>query len=103
MKRGVKREEELYSILRGPHVSEKSTRIADKNHQFTFKVRQSATKPDIKRAVEKMFQVEVASVQVVNIAGKAKQTGRMHGRRQGVRKAYVRLKPGFDIQFASGQ
>lgn len=96
-------EAELYKILLGPHVSEKSTRIADKQQQFTFKVRRDAAKPDIKRAVEKLFQVEVESVQVVNLLGKAKQSGKIRGRRQDTRRAYVRLKPGFDIQFVSGQ
>jgi len=96
-------EQELYKILLAPHISEKSTRLADKNRQFVFKVRGDASKPDIKRAVEKLFQVEVESVQVVNQAGKVKRTGKVTGRRQDTRKAYVRLKPGFDIQFVSGQ
>lgn len=96
-------EQELYKILLAPHISEKSTRLADKNRQFVFKVRGDASKPDIKRAVEKLFQVEVESVQVVNQAGKVKRTGQVTGRRQDTRKAYVRLKPGFDIQFVSGQ
>ncbi len=103
MKRGALREEQLYKVLLAPHISEKGTRVADKNRQFVFKVRADARKPDIRRAVEKLFQVEVQSVQVVNLAGKAKRTGQIKGRRQDIRKAYVRLKPGFDIQFVSGQ
>ncbi|MHB1949868.1 MAG: 50S ribosomal protein L23 [Acidiferrobacteraceae bacterium] len=103
MKRGALPEEQLYGILLAPHISEKGTRLADKNRQFVFKVRGDARKPDIRRAVEKLFQVEVESVQVANLPGKAKRTGQVRGRRQDIRKAYVRLKPGFDIQFVSGQ
>ncbi|MHB1515052.1 MAG: 50S ribosomal protein L23 [Acidiferrobacteraceae bacterium] len=103
MKRAPLREEELYKILIAPHISEKGTRLAEKNRQFVFKVRSDARKPDIRRAVEKLFQVEVQSVQVANLPGKAKRTGQIKGWRQDMRKAYVRLKPGFDIQFVSGQ
>ena len=62
-----------------------------------------ATKPEIKQAVELMFKVEVEGVQVVNVAGKRKRFGRMAGRRPDWKKAYVRLKPGHDIDFVGGQ
>ena len=92
--------ERLMSILIAPHVSEKSTRIADDSNQITFRVRTDARKPEIKRAVEKMFNVEVASVSVANVRGKNKGIrGRNRGRRADWRKAYVRLKPGHDIDF----
>ena len=96
-------EERLMKLLLSPHVSEKSTRIADKNRQFVFKVVPDATKPEIKQAVELMFKVEVEGVQVVNVAGKRKRFGRMAGRRPDWKKAYVRLKPGHDIDFVAGQ
>jgi large subunit ribosomal protein L23 len=96
-------EERLMKLLLSPHVSEKSTRIADKNRQFVFKVVPDATKPEIKQAVELMFKVEVEGVQVVNVAGKRKRFGRMAGRRPDWKKAYVRLKPGHDIDFVGGQ
>ena len=96
-------EERLMKLLLSPHVSEKSTRIADKNRQFVFKVVPDATKPEIKQAVELMFKVEVEGVQVVNVAGKRKRFGRMSGRRPDWKKAYVRLKPGHDIDFVGGQ
>ena len=96
-------EERLMKLLLSPHVSEKSTRIADKNRQFVFKVVPDATKPEIKAAVELMFKVEVEGVQVVNVAGKRKRFGRMAGRRPDWKKAYVRLKPGHDIDFVGGQ
>lgn len=93
-------EERLMSVLIAPHVSEKSTRIADGSNQFTFRVRTDARKPEIRRAVEKMFNVEVDSVSVLNVKGKNKGfRGRNRGRRPDWRKAYVRLKPGNDIDF----
>ena len=78
----------------------KSTRIADGSNQVTFRVRNGARKPEIRRAVEKMFNVEVESVSVLNVKGKKKGfRGRNQGRRPDWRKAYVRLKPGYDIDF----
>ncbi len=93
------KEERLYQVLLAPYVSEKSTRVADKHKQFVFEVRQDATKPVIKQAVEKMFNVQVERVTVLNTRGKVKRVGRMSGRRRNSKKAYVRLKPGFDIDF----
>jgi large subunit ribosomal protein L23 len=96
-------EERLMKLLLSPHVSEKTTRVADENRQFAFKVVPDATKPEIKQAVELMFKVEVVGVQVVNVAGKRKRFGRSTGRRPDWKKAYVRLKPGHDIDFVGGQ
>ena len=93
-------DERLMNILIGPHVSEKSTRVADEFNQFTFRVRVDARKPEVRRAVEKMFNVEVESVSILNVKGKSKgMRGRIRGRRPDWRKAYVRLKPGQDIDF----
>ena len=83
-----------------PIVSEKSTMVAEKNNQIAFRVLQDATKPEIKAAVELLFKVEVESVQVLNTAGKQKRFGRFMGRRRNVRKAYVSLKAGQEINFA---
>ncbi len=94
--------ERLMTILLSPHVSEKSTLAADKHRQFVFKVRGDATKPEIKKAVEQMFKVEVDAVQALNVKGKRKLTGRIRGRRPGWKKAYVTLKPGHDIDFMAG-
>jgi large subunit ribosomal protein L23 len=95
-------DERLMSILIAPHVSEKSTRVADGSNQFTFRVQVDARKPEVRRAVEKMFKVEVESVSVLNVKGKNKGIrGRNRGRRPDWRKAYVRLKPGHDIDFIS--
>ena len=94
--------ERLMTILLSPHVSEKSTLVADKHRQFVFKVRGDATKPEIKKAVEQMFKVEVDAVQALNVKGKRKLTGRIRGRRPVWKKAYVTLKPGHDIDFMAG-
>ncbi len=96
-------EQELSQLILAPHISEKSSRVADKNRQFVFAVRRDATKPLIKRAVEKMFSVEVASVTVPNVKGTLKRQGKTPGRRQDWKKAYVRLKPGQEIDFVGGQ
>jgi large subunit ribosomal protein L23 len=95
------REEDLYKIILSPLLSEKSTRVADKHRQYVFRVRKDANKPSIKRAVEKMFNVEVESVQVINMLGKRKGSHRTPGFRPNTKKAYVRLKPGHDIDFIS--
>jgi large subunit ribosomal protein L23 len=95
-------DERLMNILLSPVVSEKSAIVADSNRQFTFKVVPDATKREIGRAVEKMFEVEVANVQVVNMKGKRKRFGALQGKRKNWRKAYVRLKEGHDIDFTGG-
>jgi len=94
--------ERLMQILLSPVVSEKSTIAADSNRQYVFAVATDATKPEIRKAVEMMFDVKVAGVQVVNSKGKTKQFGRLAGRRKDGRKAYVRLAEGSDIDFGAG-
>ena len=90
----------LAQVLVAPIISEKATSIAEKNNQVLFKVLQDATKPEIKAAVELMFKVEVDSVQVVNQKGKTKRFGKGVGRRDNVRKAYVCLKAGQELNFS---
>ena len=92
--------DKLFQVILAPHVSEKSTRAAEKGNQIVFRVRTDASKPVIKAAVEKLFNVEVLSVTVANVKGKTKGFGRTPGRRQDWKKAYVKLKPGQDINFA---
>jgi len=96
-------QQRLMKILLSPIVSEKSTMIADKNEQVAFRVAADATKVEVKAAVELLFKVQVESVQVLNIKGKVKRFGRSIGRRSDVRKAYVSLKPGQEINFAEAQ
>ena len=92
-------QERLMTVLLGPIVSEKSTMMADKNEQVAFYVVPSATKQDVKAAVELMFNVKVDSVQVLNQKGKAKRFGRFMGKRNNTRKAYVCLQAGQQIDF----
>lgn len=92
-------EERLMKVLLAPHVSEKSTMAADKNRQYVFRVVRDASKPEIKQAVERMFEVQVEGVQLLNVKGKEKRFGRMSGRRPSWKKAYVTLKPDQDIDF----
>ena len=87
----------LMQVLVAPLVSEKATMIADKSNTVTFKVLQDATKPEIKAAVELMFKVEVKGISTVNIKGKTKRFGKSMGRRDNLRKAYVTLKPGQEL------
>ena len=91
--------ERLMTVILAPVISEKSTMIADKNEQVAFRVIQDATKQEVKAAVELLFKVEVESVNVLNIKGKSKRFGKFMGRRSNVRKAYVCLKAGQQIDF----
>ncbi|WP_028309879.1 50S ribosomal protein L23 [Derxia gummosa] len=92
-------EERLYKVLLAPVISEKSTFVADKHEQVVFRVLRDATKPEIRAAVEKLFDVQVESVQVSNRKGKVKRFGRTIGRRDHEKKAFVCLKPGQEINF----
>ena len=93
-------EDRLAQILVAPIVSEKSTMVSDKHNQVLFQVLRDATKPEIKAAVELMFKVDVESVQTVLQKGKAKRFGRSTGRRDHVKKAYVSLKAGQELNFS---
>jgi len=90
----------LAQVLVAPIVSEKATMVAEKQNQVLFKVLRDATKPEIKAAVELMFKVEVESVQTVTQKGKVKRFGRSIGRRDHVKKAYVSLKAGQELNFS---
>ncbi len=85
--------ERLYSVLRAPKVSEKTARLAESN-QYVFEIAADATKDDVKAAVEQLFNVKVAAVNVANIKGKSKSFRFRAGRRSDKRKAYVRLAEG---------
>jgi len=92
-------QERLMKVLLAPIISEKSTAMGEQNNQVAFRVLQDATKPEIKAAVELMFKVQVKSVSVLNAKGKAKRFGRTEARRRNVRKAYVCLAAGQEINF----
>lgn len=86
--------ERLFNVLRGPHVTEKTTRVGDESNQYGFKVAKDATKAEIKEAVEKLFEVTVLKVTTINYKGKRKR--RINGRinqGKGWKKAYVRILP----------
>lgn len=93
-------QERLLDVLLEPRITEKATRIGEENRQFIFKVARDASKPEIRAAVEKLFEVEVSAVQVMNVPGKQKRFGLTQGRRANWKKAYVTLKSGFDIDFS---
>ncbi|QDX82577.1 50S ribosomal protein L23 [Denitratisoma sp. DHT3] len=95
-------QERLLQVLVAPQISEKATMVADANEQVVFIVAPDATKPEIKAAVELLFKVQVKSVQVSNLKGKVKRFGRTMGRRSDVRKAFVCLMPGQEINFVEG-
>ncbi len=94
-----KNDHKLMKVLLGPVISEKATMVADKNEQVVFQVAREANKLDVKQAVELLFKVQVDSVQIVNQKGKPKRYGRFEGRRDHIKKAYVNLKPGQEINF----
>jgi len=96
-------QERLMKVLLAPQISEKATYVADKNEQIVFRVAKDATKPEIKAAVEMMFKVNVNSVQVACVKGKAKRSGRIIGRRNDWKKAYVCLAAGQEINFAASE
>ena len=91
----------LASVLTAPIVSEKSSIVADKSNQFVFKVAKTATKLQVKNAVELMFGVKVESVRVLNVKGKVKRFGRSLGKRSDWKKAYVKLQSGHNIELAT--
>jgi large subunit ribosomal protein L23 len=95
-------QERLMTVIRGPHLSEKS-HIAAENNQVVLKVRKDATKAEIRQAVELLFEVEVARVSVVNVKGKAKRFGTSRGQRADWKKAYVRLAEGNALDFLGGE
>lgn len=95
-------QERLYKVLLAPVVSEKAVGTADVATQFVFKVVKDAKKPEIKAAVEKMFDVKVEGVRTLIVKGKTKRTRFGLGKRSDWKKAYVKLAEGYDIDFATG-
>jgi len=96
-------QERLLKVLLAPHVSEKTARVADSGNQVAFKVVPDASKHEIKKAVELLFDVQVTSVQVANMKGKVKRFGANVGNRKNWKKAYVTLAEGQDINFLGAE
>lgn len=95
-------QERIMSVLLAPHVSEKASVAADRG-EFVFKVAINATKLEIKKAVELLFEVKVDSVKTAVVKGKTKRTGQVSGRRSDWKKAYVSLQEGQDIDFVGAE
>jgi large subunit ribosomal protein L23 len=92
-------QEKLIAVLIAPHITEKTSLAMQNANTYSFRVRRDSTKPDIKAAVELMFGVKVANVSVVNETGKSRRFGKLQGRTQDIKKAYVRLAPGQTIDY----
>ena len=92
-------QEKLINVLLAPHITEKTSLAMQNSNTYSFRVRRDSTKPDIKAAVELMFNVKVDGVQVVNETGKTRRFGKLMGRTQDIKKAYVRLAPGQTIDY----
>jgi large subunit ribosomal protein L23 len=103
MKAVPMKEERLLQVILAPVISEKATMLADKNEQVIFRVATTATKPEIKAAVELLFKVQVKAVTVLNVKGKSKRFGRFNGTRASWKKAFVCLQPGQELNFAAGE
>lgn len=91
----------LSRVILAPIISEKSTLATEKARAVVFRVLPDADKDQVKRAVELMFKVEVDAVRVLNVKGKQRRFGRFVGKRSDWKKAYVKLKPGHDINFGT--
>ena len=91
--------ERLINVLIAPHITEKTSLAMQNNNSYAFRVLRDSTKPQIKAAVELMFGVKVANVNVVNETGKTRRMGKVQGRTQDIKKAYVRLAPGQTIDY----
>lgn len=94
--------ERLHQLILAPVVSEKSTRAAEKSNEAVFKVLRDAKKPEIKAAIEKLFNVKVEAVRTLNVKGKVKRFGGATGVRSDWKKAYVKLAQGQEIDFLAG-
>jgi large subunit ribosomal protein L23 len=95
----VASQEKLINVLLTPHITEKTSLAMQDSNTYSFRVLRNSSKPEIKAAVELMFNVKVAKVNVVNETGKSRRFGRHTGRTQDIKKAYVRLAPGQTIDY----
>ena len=95
--------ERLYKVLLSPRMTEKSTRLGEGSNQYVFRVTNDSNKKEIKDAVEKLFEVNVESVRIVNVKGKSKTFKLRAGKRNDWKKAYVVLKDGQEIDFVGAE
>ena len=94
-------DERIFQVLKSPHISEKTAILGEVSNQHVFRVATDAKKPEIKAAVEQLFNVKVADVRTVNVNGKTKRQGMRKGTRKDWKKAYVSLEQGHEIDLAS--
>ena len=94
-------QERLFKVLLGPQVTEKAAQAAESANTVVFKVTTDANKLEVKHAIEKLFNVNVESVRLLNVKGKTKRTRYGIGKRNDWKKAYVRLAEGQDIDFTT--
>ena len=92
-------QEKLINLLLAPHITEKTSLAMQNTNTYSFRVLRNSTKPDVKAAVELMFGVKVSKVNLVNETGKSRRFGKLQGRTQDIKKAYVRLAPGQTIDY----
>lgn len=95
--------ERIFQVLVAPHISEKTTNVGDLHNQYVFRIAPDATKFEVRKAVEQLFEVKVQSVQTLNVKGKTKNFGRQQGKRSGWKKAYVSLAAGQEIDFLAAE
>ena len=91
-----------YDIIKRPLVTEKSNIQKETDNQLTFEVDRRANRIEIRRAIEQIFNVKVASVRTMQVTGKVKRRGRILGKRRDWKKAIVTLRPGERIDFFEG-
>ncbi|RLA52045.1 MAG: 50S ribosomal protein L23 [Gammaproteobacteria bacterium] len=94
-------QERVFQVLLGPHVSEKATIVGDASNQYVFKVAVDATKLEIRKSVEQLFEVKVNNVTTLKMKGKVKRNRYGYSTKPTWKKAYVRLEQGQDIDFAT--
>lgn len=95
--------ERVLKVLLAPHITEKAAIAGEASNQYVFRVATDASKPEIKQAVEQLFDVSVDTVRVVNTKGKTKRSASGMGKRKDWKKAYVRVQEGQSIEFAGGE
>ena len=99
MNNSIQYQERLMTVIIGPHISEKTTIVAEEQNQIACKVRVDANKQEIKEAIEHLFEVKVDNVTTINYQGKKKGRGNMVGKRANWKKAYITLAMGSQIDF----
>ena len=96
-------QERLLKVLLSPHVTNKAYEVAERSSYVVFKVATNATKKEIQKAVEMLFEVKVEGVKTVNVKGKTRRFGRVEGRTKDWKKAYIRLADGHNINFVGAE